>query len=705
MPLSRIFIFISILLVSVQCGLISKSHTAINGELQLQKSDLKEGESIALQGEWIFYPNSLGIPENQTNKLYLEVPGLWNKLPIRSQISNGIGYGTYVLNITLPDESEQYSIFVPDLRSSFRVTVGSRSLNSGNPGRTFETTKPSSQSQSFSFTGEGKAQIILEVSNFHHKEGGIGSPPIFGKAGAVQNYILARGTIDLALTGAIFMFGLYHFILFFYRHKQREAFFFGFFCLVFAARIIFTGSKTIYAFFESVPWELVIYMDYATVFVLAILFLWFTEGLFPRSISLKALRLMTAFVQFILIFGLIIPPIYYTNFETAFQVVGLLYAFFLLVRLTQLYWKGLPESGLFLIGSILLIIGFATDIFFAFQGMGESSLSQVAVFLFFGAQSSIVTLRTAKTFYKRKKFKEEFEEVNERFILTNRFFGKFIPRDFLNHLGKETIEEVRLGDSSEREMTVLFADIWEYWDIIYSIPLENRILFTNSYLGRIGPFIRAHNGFIDKYIGSTIMALFDGGIHHAINAAVDIQWELGIYNEHRRNYGYPPLHVGIGIHSGDTMLGILGEEERMESTVISDTVNLASRIQGLTKKYQSRILVSLTSLMLHEDLDTIPYRILDFVRVKGKQETVMIAEVMIPGIDEISDKKIEFKDLFESAIFDYERADFDSALKGFENVSKHNPDDLAAKIYMERCEYFKTAGVGEDWDGVAAWEK
>jgi hypothetical protein len=201
------------------------------------------------------------------------------------------------------------------------------------------------------------------------------------------------------------------------------------------------------------------------------------------------------------------------------------------------------------------------------------------------------------------------------------------------------------------------------------------------------------------------MALFDGGIQNSIKAAEDIQWELETYNERRRGFGYLPLHAGIGIHSGDTMLGILGEEERLESTVISDTVNLASRIQGLTKKYNARILVSLTSLMLHEDLDTIPYRILDFVRVKGKQETVMIAEVLIPGIDSISDQKIAYREQFEAAIFDYERADFVSALNGFREVLTNNPEDIAAQIYIERCEYYQTAGVGEDWDGVSAWEK
>ncbi|MCW7460562.1 adenylate/guanylate cyclase domain-containing protein [Leptospira limi] len=698
-------ITLCLVFLTVACQLVTPSKEVTSGTLDLRSFPWKTGKSIKLQGEWKFYPHTLGELTPDASYTFLPVPSLWNDVPLRSNMIDGKGYGTYILDILLPNESQIYSLYLPEVRTSFRITAANRVVLSGFPGEDKNTTIPSAQGQSFTFVTKDHIQIKIEVSNFHHKEGGLPNAPIFGTAETVQNYILAESTMDIALTGALFMFGLYHFILFFYRNKQREAFYFGFFCLVFAFRLPFVGSKTIYAMFPNIPWELVIYIEYASVFVLGILFLWFVDGLFPRFIETKLIRYFSAFVQFILVYGLIIKPEFYTEFEVVFQVLGIVYAVFLGIRLYQMVAKGLPDSHIFFLGYLILFFGFVYDVFLAYTGEGESSLSQIAVFLFFGVQSTIVTLRTARTFRKKILLKEEFESINEQFILTNRFYAKFIPRDFLTHLGKESIEEVKLGDSSEREMTVLFADIWEYWDIIYSIPLENRILFTNSYLGRIGPCVRKNNGFIDKYIGSAIMALFDGGIQNSIKAAEDIQWELEKYNERRRGFGYLPLHAGIGIHSGDTMLGILGEEERLESTVISDTVNLASRIQGLTKKYNARILVSLTSLMLHEDLDTIPYRILDFVRVKGKQETVMIAEVLIPGIDSISDQKIAYREQFEAAIFDYERADFKSALNGFREVHTNNPDDIAAQIYIERCEYYQSAGVGEDWDGVSAWEK
>lgn len=698
-------IYLCIVFMTTACRMASPSTQTQSGALDLQKFPFDSGEAVSLQGDWKFFPGTLGVSSDASPTTYLPVPALWNHVPLRSGLVEGKGYGTYVLDIKLPNENQIYAVYLPEVRTAFKMSAVNRSLVSGKPGISKETTTPSSQGQSFTITAKDNLQIQIAVSNFHHKEGGLPNAPVFGLAESVQNYILAQSILDLALTGAIFMFGLYHFILFFYRSKQREAFYFGFFCFVFAIRIPFIGSKTIYAVFPNIPWELVIYIEYASVFVLGILFLWFIDGLFPRFIDTKIIRYFSAYVQFMLVYGLIIKPEVYTQFEIVFQILGIVFATFLGMRLYQMVRRGLSDAGIFFAGYLILFIGFVYDVFLAYTGEGESTLSQMAVFLFFGVQSTIVTLRTTRTFRKKILLNEEFETTNEQFILTNRFYAKFIPRDFLTHLDKENIEEVRLGDSSERAMTILFADIWEYWDIIYSIPLENRILFTNSYLGRIGPCVRKNNGFIDKYIGSAIMALFDGGIQDSIKAAEDIQWELKKYNEHRHSVGYAPLHVGIGIHSGDTMLGILGEEERFESTVIADSVNLSSRIQGLTKKYGARVLVSLTSLMLHKELNTIPYRILDFVRVKGKQEAVMIAEVLIPDIDSVSNKKIKNKDLFEAAIFDYERADFVSALERFRAVFTDNPEDLAAKIYIERCEYYQTSGVGEDWDGVSVWEK
>jgi len=158
------------------------------------------------------------------------------------------------------------------------------------------------------------------------------------------------------------------------------------------------------------------------------------------------------------------------------------------------------------------------------------------------------------------------------------------------------------------------------------------------------------------------------------------------------------------MHYGSTRIGIIGDDSRQELTVISDTVNLASRIQGLTEKYGARILVSLPSLYNCLSINEINYRMLDMVRVKGKSVHISIGEILIPRIDLLSDLKIATKFDFEEGIFSYIKADFALAKEKFEKVIKINPNDKAANMYFERSKYFLETGAGDDFEGIHQWE-
>ncbi len=186
-------------------------------------------------------------------------------------------------------------------------------------------------------------------------------------------------------------------------------------------------------------------------------------------------------------------------------------------------------------------------------------------------------------------------------------YARYVPREFLRLLGKREIHEIELGNQVEVDMAVLFADIRSFTMLSEGMKPQENFNFLNSYLSRMGPIIRANHGFIDKYLGDGIMALFAGdrpddptgrgqdparASADAVAAATAMQQELFTYNRQRRRMGYQPIQVGVGVHAGKVMLGILGEEERREGTVIADVVNLASRLEGLTKVYGARIIVS-----------------------------------------------------------------------------------------------------------------
>lgn len=163
------------------------------------------------------------------------------------------------------------------------------------------------------------------------------------------------------------------------------------------------------------------------------------------------------------------------------------------------------------------------------------------------------------------------------------------PRVFKISSEKD-IKDVELGDQIQKQMTVFFSDIRSFTELSESMsPMEN-FNFINSYLKRINPIIRKHNGFIDKFIGDAVMAIFPESPEDAISAAIEIQLEVRKYNSHRHNNGYRPIQIGIGINTGSLMMGTVGDSNRMDTTVIGDTVNLASRLESLTKQYFCQLL-------------------------------------------------------------------------------------------------------------------
>ena len=159
-------------------------------------------------------------------------------------------------------------------------------------------------------------------------------------------------------------------------------------------------------------------------------------------------------------------------------------------------------------------------------------------------------------------------------------------------LGHESITGVRLGDQIQTTMTVLFSDIRDFTTISERLGPEGTMKLLNEYLSRMGPVIRKHGGFIDKYIGDAIMALFPRSPDDAASAILDMMSTMDDFNRDLTGEGRAPLHAGCAIHTGTLMLGIIGEAERYEGTAIADTVNLASRLESLTKYYGVHALVS-----------------------------------------------------------------------------------------------------------------
>jgi len=284
----------------------------------------------------------------------------------------------------------------------------------------------------------------------------------------------------------------------------------------------------------------------------------------------------------------------------------------------------------------------------------------------------------------------------------NKAYGRFVPHEFLWFLGLENITEVQLGNQIQKEMTILFSDIRSFTTLSESMSTKENFDFLNSYLRSVGPVIRDHNGFIDKYIGDAVMALFPKTADDAVSAAIDMHRELFKYNDRRRKKSKKDISIGVGLHTGNLMLGIIGEEQRMEGTVISDAVNLASRMEGLTKMYGASTAISGDTLSRLKDPSVYHTRYFGKIQVKGKKDAVEVYEVFDGDPEAVIQMKLNTENDFKKGMELYYKKEFARACVQFNNVLEANPEDKAADHFLRRSAYFTVDGVPADWTGVEA---
>ncbi|MGP1375297.1 MAG: response regulator [Almyronema sp.] len=269
----------------------------------------------------------------------------------------------------------------------------------------------------------------------------------------------------------------------------------------------------------------------------------------------------------------------------------------------------------------------------------------------------------------------------------NLAYGRFVPQEFLQFLKKDSIVDVHLGDQVEQTMSVLFADILDFTHLSEQMTPAENFRFINAFLSRMEPAIAENDGFIDKYIGDAIMALFSGGADDAIRASLSMLKRLALYNDRRIHKGYVPIQIGIGINTGPLMLGTVGGKNRMDSTVISDTVNVAARIERMTRHYQVSLLISHYTFLQLQDMGQYAMRVVDRVQARGKSQFISVYEVFDADPPLVRDRKLASKTEFETALILYYQHSYREAALKFEACLKDNPADSVAKVYIEQCHH------------------
>ncbi len=274
--------------------------------------------------------------------------------------------------------------------------------------------------------------------------------------------------------------------------------------------------------------------------------------------------------------------------------------------------------------------------------------------------------------------------LNKKLEVLNKSLSRFIPREFLAILGKSSITDVKIGDSIQKEMTILFTDIRNFTARSEKMSPEENFQFVNGFLKVMAPIIRSHDGFIDKYLGDGFMAIFPTDTDTALQAAINMLRNLNDYNAKNFPDSNDSLKIGIGCNTGRVMLGTVGEEERLEETVISDAVNTASRLQGETKIYGTPLLISSETYEKLKNKEHHDIREIDRILLRGKSELSTIYEVFENDLPKVVLLKRQTKEDFEKAIALYYQKHEDEALIIFNQIIQLNPDDAPAQYWCNR---------------------
>ncbi len=622
--MKKILSGICLIFLFFSCSASKEDANVVSGVYDI--SELAANEIAELQGKWIFIANDFVDPNTDFSKYtrYEDINQPWVEY---NPPMNLFAYATYAIKIKNLSPSGVYALKIPNISSACTMYLNGKEIyKSGQIGQSAKDELFNWESAFIIIPTEQLTEVmlVLHISNFNDKTPVNSSPIKIGFYNALVNSDKQDILHEVISAGLLLVIGIFFLSLFIFYSESNKAFYFGLICIVFSIRICAYDEFLLKVIFPSMSGYLLFKIGYLTLSAEIILCTLFLNEFFVKLDKKKVfLILIPAFIYSLI--NIFCPIRVSGQLLLYAQIYLLIMAVYNLAIVTTGLLKKNKDAYLFIVGLIVFIIVSIIDILISNRIIEGNFVAHIGIFALL-IPMAIIVLRNFKS------ASDKLMTVSTEVERTNETLTKFVPNEFMQFLNKRHMD-VDLGDNVLKDMYIAFIHLGISANLEKH---EDRLKFLEIYnktLGDIHPLIKKHDGFIDKYLTEGLMVLFHGSANDVVECMIEIKEYIDNKNKERKEDGLELIELACGVHYGKTMLGTIGETNRMDSTVISDVVNVASRLHFYAIKQNVNIFISeavkeqINESSEKEYKKNVNYKYSGLVKFRGKEEPIPIYEV------------------------------------------------------------------------------
>ncbi|MGL1891701.1 MAG: adenylate/guanylate cyclase domain-containing protein [Spirochaetaceae bacterium] len=636
---------LAILLITISLCLFSNVE---KGVIDLSNYDFNTDEPLDLSGEWI-------LKQDNRNDIFSNVPGGW---------IGHKGEVTYIINI-ISSGAKRLIIAPSQINSKYKLFHNGIQIASDDQNRPryipIELIN-------------GINKLEFNITNYTDVFSGFRNHPYIGNFNTMMRKHERNILKDTFFSGASFIMFIFFVVLFLHYKKDRSMLYFALICINFAVRSFVTNDKVIFYYLPNLSYDICNKLEYLTIYILPLLLLLFLYNYFKKAKKDKLFLIFTIISIVYPLSALLFTPALYMKLSISFYIYICIFSVYIIIKLVFYTINRYRDSLKLSVSLLCLCFAGIYDINIIFNSSSVTLILPGSMIIFIMFMSFIVSKREIDN-------TKQIEKLSSETLKVNKYLSKFVPNHFIETVGMGNILEIKKGDGMEKDMTVLFASIKNFKKDLKLYNPEESVELLNRCFSVISPIISSNNGFIDKFIDETLMAVFPGKPEDAIDAIIQINIELKMYNS--SNSEDRPIEIRSGIHIGKQFIGIVGDDKRVDATVISKVVNTASRINSFTNKIDRNILISDDVYQRLSNKNGYETKFMGKVKLKGNKNFIGIHCIYIDDMDEADN-------LFSMTMTRLGNSSLDKIENVLLNIKSMYKDHTPSLYYLELIQRNKT---------------